>query len=211
MADSDFIFYGNLLCLDFINTEVVKDGCVVDLIGSAADFYRWTEAAATMQPDAGERRVTRATDAAPAISLERVRVFRAELRQMADDIAAGSAVRDSALAAINAILHEHRAFAALERSDGRVERVMHYERTSETDLLAPVAESAAELLTRLETSRLRRCENPSCILYFYDISRNQKRRWCSMSGCGNRSKVSAHYHRGREKRRSAQEPPMTEE
>ncbi|MEU7588249.1 CGNR zinc finger domain-containing protein [Micromonospora sp. NPDC049230] len=45
--------------------------------------------------------------------------------------------------------------------------------------------------------RLRRCSGAGCALYFYDISRNGGRRWCSMETCGNRSKVSRHYRRVR--------------
>lgn len=56
-------------------------------------------------------------------------------------------------------------------------------------------EEAALFLQSLEPGKLKRCENPACILYFYDNSRNQSRRWCSMAGCGNRIKVGLHYKR----------------
>src|ERR1700747_509407 len=56
-------------------------------------------------------------------------------------------------------------------------------------LLAAIARSAAELLAEGAESGLRRCDNPNCRLMFYDDSRTHRRRWCSMSSCGNRSKV----------------------
>jgi predicted RNA-binding Zn ribbon-like protein len=37
--------------------------------------------------------------------------------------------------------------------------------------------------------------------YFYDVSKNQTRRWCSMDVCGNRAKVAAYYHRAVRRRR----------
>lgn len=43
--------------------------------------------------------------------------------------------------------------------------------------------------------RIRACGNPQCILHFYDVSKNGTRRWCSMSGCGNRAKAQRHYAR----------------
>lgn len=43
--------------------------------------------------------------------------------------------------------------------------------------------------------RIRACANPACILHFYDISKSGRRRWCSMSGCGNRAKAQRHYQR----------------
>ena len=62
-------------------------------------------------------------------------------------------------------------------------------------LLAAVARSAAELVAEGPSARLRICSNPSCGLFFYDNSRTRRRRWCSMSRCGNRHKVAAFSRR----------------
>lgn len=43
--------------------------------------------------------------------------------------------------------------------------------------------------------RIRECAAHDCGLIFYDESRSNNRRWCSMQRCGNRAKVRA--HRGR--------------
>jgi len=62
-------------------------------------------------------------------------------------------------------------------------------------LLAAIARSAAELIAEGPSARLRVCSNPSCGLFFYDNSRTRRRRWCSMSRCGNRHKVAAFSRR----------------
>ena len=62
-------------------------------------------------------------------------------------------------------------------------------------LLAAIARSAAELISEGPSARLRICSNPSCGLFFYDNSRTRRRRWCSMSLCGNRHKVAAFSRR----------------
>lgn len=62
-------------------------------------------------------------------------------------------------------------------------------------LLAAIARSAAELVAEGSSARLRVCSNPSCGLFFYDNSRTRRRRWCSMSRCGNRHKVAAFSRR----------------
>lgn len=49
---------------------------------------------------------------------------------------------------------------------------------------------------------MRRCEQEACVLYFYDPT--GRRRWCSMSGCGNRAKAQRHYARTRSRRAAAQ-------
>jgi len=61
------------------------------------------------------------------------------------------------------------------------------------------AERAGELLslTLLELlaqapDRIRRCQNPGCVLWFFDTTRNGTRRWCSMEVCGNRAKARRH-------------------
>jgi predicted RNA-binding Zn ribbon-like protein len=62
-------------------------------------------------------------------------------------------------------------------------------------LLAAIARSAAELLVEGPEAPIRRCANPKCRLFFYDDSRTHRRRWCSMSTCGNRHKVAAFLQR----------------
>ena len=62
-------------------------------------------------------------------------------------------------------------------------------------LLAAVARSAAEIIAKGGHSQLRLCANPYCGFFFYDTSRTRRRRWCSMTVCGNRSKVAAFARR----------------
>lgn len=62
-------------------------------------------------------------------------------------------------------------------------------------LLAAVARSGAEIIAEGPSARLRVCSNPACGLLFYDVSRTKRRRWCSMSRCGNRNKVAAFSRR----------------
>lgn len=48
-------------------------------------------------------------------------------------------------------------------------------------------------------SRLKVCDRDTCRWAYYDASRNQARRWCSMAGCGNYVKMRRAYatRRGR--------------
>jgi predicted RNA-binding Zn ribbon-like protein len=43
--------------------------------------------------------------------------------------------------------------------------------------------------------QLRLCGRDSCRWAFYDASKNQSKRWCSMETCGNRAKGEAFRHR----------------
>jgi len=62
-------------------------------------------------------------------------------------------------------------------------------------LLAAIARSGAELIAEGPNHNLRRCGNARCPVLFYDHSKTQRRRWCSMALCGNRSKVAAFARR----------------
>lgn len=65
-------------------------------------------------------------------------------------------------------------------------------------LLAALARDAVELLGGPLAARLRRCARPGCAVLFVDASRGNRRRWCSMSSCGNQAKVAAFRRRGQE-------------
>jgi predicted RNA-binding Zn ribbon-like protein len=58
--------------------------------------------------------------------------------------------------------------------------------------LALVARDAVEQIGYPGRQRLKMCENDSCRMLFTDISPANRRRWCSMSICGNRAKVALH-------------------
>lgn len=58
-----------------------------------------------------------------------------------------------------------------------------------------LALDAARILGTPMRSRLRVCAAPDCSARFLDRSPAGRRRWCSMTGCGNRAKVRRHRSR----------------
>lgn len=56
--------------------------------------------------------------------------------------------------------------------------------------LVSIARDAVSLFGSDGSERIRQCEGETCALLFLDTSRSGDRRWCSMSGCGNRAKVA---------------------
>jgi predicted RNA-binding Zn ribbon-like protein len=57
--------------------------------------------------------------------------------------------------------------------------------------LSTIARDAVDLLAHTGEGRIRECDADDCQLVFYDESRTNNRRWCSMQRCGNRAKVKA--------------------
>ena len=62
--------------------------------------------------------------------------------------------------------------------------------------LSEMARQVVELLSDDSSERIRECAASDCHLVFYDESRSNNRRWCSMQRCGNRAKVRNHRARG---------------
>jgi predicted RNA-binding Zn ribbon-like protein len=55
-----------------------------------------------------------------------------------------------------------------------------------------MAREAVAIFSPEGVERVRACAADDCELVFYDESRSNNRRWCSMQRCGNRAKVRAH-------------------
>jgi len=56
-------------------------------------------------------------------------------------------------------------------------------------MLWRIADSAAEMLTTDDLTRLRQCPGEDCGWLFLDTSKNNRRQWCDMQTCGNLAKV----------------------
>jgi predicted RNA-binding Zn ribbon-like protein len=93
---------------------------------------------------------------------------------------------------LNEFLSESRSYLELvpEKSGGLHLTRRRKHRTPE-EILAPLAEAAADFLTTANFDLVRPCESEDCVLWFYDQTKSHRRRWCSMATCGNRHKVAA--------------------
>ena len=196
MTRQDFLFIGENLALDFVNTQRMRDGQVIDLIEDYAALMIWLTQAHVLSPAQAKtalKKWGRSTDGQQAHT--RSRTLRAALRAMAEHVVAGKPVPQTSLAAINEVLRHGSAYVQVERKHHTFEKRAHADHAAAMQLLVPIAEAAADLLCHGDLSLVKKCDNPRCILYFYDTTKNHARRWCSMAGCGNRMKAAAHYRR----------------
>lgn len=81
----------------------------------------------------------------------------------------------------------------------------HRDLRSSTALIGPVGEVIGDFLITADFTRVRQCEGEGCTLWFIDVSKANRRRWCSMTVCGNRTKVAAHRARRKPKGASVSE------
>ena len=193
-----FLFLGNHVILDFLNTRLVIDEKTTELLPDFKAWIRWLRAAGLLE----ERDVAPMKAAWDRMGRKPhpamlVRGLRETLR--ADILAweQGGAVRARTVERLNRTLQEHPMLARL-RTQGSgfvTERWFRPRRTS--DLFAPLAHWAMDLFVNADPSRVRKCDN--CVLHFCDASKKGQRRWCSMKMCGNRHKVWAYAERRRGK------------
>lgn len=195
---SRFVFLGNHRCLDFINTQFIKNSRPVDLLEGFHDLVSWLIGAQILDATQAKEAIRRWSGQRGGDRVfEQARAFRQTLRQMVEMIVRGRTVPSASVAAINTHLRRRWGYPQLVQRGGRFETETLAELEEPINLLIPIAEAAADLLSHGDLSLLKRCQNRACVLYFYDTTKNHARRWCSMRVCGNRTKVAAHYRRKR--------------
>jgi predicted RNA-binding Zn ribbon-like protein len=197
----DFLLLGAHPAIDFANTLVPPPGPDIEFLRSWQDVIDWLQAAGLS--DAQNLELSK-SDASQA--LETVRGLCLSWKTTLEEIMAGHGVSPQFIKQLN-------YFLALETFSETLsverKRVFHLCRSRSSlkgrDLaLAILARSIAEFLVTAEFKYLRRCANTdSCVLVFYDTTKNHRRQWCSNSMCGNRHKVAAFRHRQRTNRRKA--------
>lgn len=197
-----FHFVAEELCLDFINTEALQQDDRVDLLGSFDDLMAWFVEAGVVdavQAKALARRTLAGGGDGGARALREARQFRGVLREMVERLSEGrTSVPQATLDQLNRSLRAREGYSEVVRTKDGYDTRFRPRLDEPAHLLVAIAESAARLLSEGDRSLLRKCQNPRCILYFYDTTKNHRRRWCSMAACGNRAKVAAFYQRNKQ-------------
>jgi predicted RNA-binding Zn ribbon-like protein len=192
----DFLFVANDFCLDFVNTEVILGGVRTDLLRNFADFAEWLEKAGIVS-NKDARRLTEEWRCAREAkrTLLAARELRSVLRSSVEKVVETDRVPALLVSDLNRHLRNPRQVTQVISVKGRLQTQSHWLLEKPEDLVVPVAQLAAKFFSNADYSAIRKCENPDCILFFYDTSKNHTRRWCSMGLCGNRAKVSAFRER----------------
>lgn len=196
-----FIFIGERLWLDFVNTDDLRRGVRFDALREFETFVQWLEAANALDAErsAGLRRRAQQQPAGAAASLVDARRVRASLRALAERGNSVEKARIDTLAEINRILGRSAGTRRLDpMDDGTFTRSFVPVGDAFAGLMIPVIESAADALVLGELTRIRRCADGRCPRVFYDGTKNGRRRWCDMATCGNRAKAARHRVRMRE-------------
>jgi predicted RNA-binding Zn ribbon-like protein len=192
---------GGRLCLDFANSiEARLSDHPQDFLGGYSDALTWAWHVGILEESE--------LDALPALVLDPSRKARMAARAVSlreaiyrvfASVARGDHPDD---VDITTIEREYQ----LGLSEARLRRTANdkfmWVASSDQDgfqrLIWAVSHSAVELLTAEDLGRVKQCPGTGeCGWLFYDDSRNGRRRWCSMEGCGSKVKMRHYYARRR--------------
>lgn len=188
------------LCLDYANTADWHAGDQPEeQLNSYTDLVEWAKGVGILTEGQAQQLAAAAMDrsAEAADILARAIDLREAIFRIFSAVSRGTSPGEADLAILNEVLS-----AALGR--------LHLVSTPDgfgwkwnaggdnlDQMLWPVAQSAADLLTSAELNRVGQCADATCGWLFIDMSRNRSRRWCDMGDCGNRAKARRHYQRKR--------------
>jgi predicted RNA-binding Zn ribbon-like protein len=189
-----FLFLGNHLALDFLNTRPVQNGEETELLPDFSALLRWFQAADLLSSrEAAKLEHDSGTSARAQRTLEAMRNLRERLRKEVIAWEGGGTSHNSTIEQLNQLMAKHPMRSRLKRRGSESSIEQYFEAQQPEDLFAPLAHSAAELFANVDRGRVRKCDN--CVLHFQDTSKKGTRRWCSMRFCGNRLKVAAYAAR----------------
>jgi predicted RNA-binding Zn ribbon-like protein len=210
-------FIGDDLALDFLNSIATPWDQEIEWLASGADLVAWLDKAHVVPADVlaqfRSRTNLRALDAVALQARELREWFRLFVRNRAGKPLTLSALRE--LAPLNQLLERDETYRQIEtaapghgrENAGDEQPALRWKAMrrwhSPKALLLPVAEAIGELVCGKDFSLVRKCEGPTCTLWFHDVSNGHARRWCSMAVCGNRAKAVAHRARARQSLLSA--------
>lgn len=194
MVEDKFFWIGGALWLDWVNTQAVSGGAIVELAADFTDLTAWLHLAQVVSADERAKMASWNVKQQAKV-LREAHQLRADLRELCGAIGEGAEVPDKTLRVLNGHLTRCASVLQLQRAEGGLKGIQSLNLNEALGVLFPIAHSAADWLISADWTLLKKCANPHCILWFYDTSKNHSRRWCSMEGCGNRNKVTAHYQK----------------
>jgi predicted RNA-binding Zn ribbon-like protein len=215
-APANWEFVGGQVCLDFANTVggLRGAGAVAhEYLPGYADLVAWSQQAGLLSAGEAAALLETATHSPgeAAAALERAYALREVIYRLFDALTADAAPAAADLDALNGEIEQGMAGAHIVAAAEGFRLAWRSAEGALDQMLGPIARSAATLLTSAELGLLRQCASETCGWLFLDTTKNHRRQWCTMAGCGNRARVQRHRQRNSEKegrKRLLEESPI---
>ena len=184
------LLLGNRICLDFVNSVDPRKGSLKECLHSYTDLVAWGAYASMLSSAEAEAlsvRASRHQDEAREV-FKRGIDLRETLYRLFYAVSQGDAPPKSEAATLQQAYVAALPHARMAQTATGLDWVWVGD-ALETPLWR-LTHDAVELLRTGEPARLKECANPiMCGWLFYDTSKNNSRRWCSMAECGVPEKV----------------------
>jgi len=190
MVDSED-FVAGALCLDLVNTVGgIRTGVHNDKLESYADLVDWAVLGRAVTRAQGDtlRLIARRRPEMSVKTLAEAKALREALYAVFSAERKRRLPPPQTLDFVNQRLGLAMSHARIKQNADKY--AWSWEPPERLDApLWPVVHDAAELLASDSHKRLQECASDTCGWFFLDLTKNRSRRWCAMSGCGNRAKV----------------------
>ena len=195
-SQAGFLFLGNQLMLDLLNTRPALTGEPMELLTDFRMLVKWFEEAGLLSRSEAAALYRKWNGSSRAeVTLGTIRALRETLRMEVLRWERGGKLQGAVVQQLNVLMARHPMRTRMAHLAGRLITQTWFDASEPEDLLAPLVQSAAELFSIVDRTRVRKCAH--CVGHFLDISKKGTRRWCSMKLCGNRFKVAAYAARQR--------------
>ena len=196
---SNFFFIGNHPALDLANTLAATKEGPLDLLPDFSSLCRWMSEARLVSADEADFLAKTWNRERGERFLAVVKSYRARIKELVAELGSKEQVPPSFIEETNRLMRSANAVLQIKPL-----RAKAYARSWPLDwekpdsVLGLIAEAGLQLVCDCDLSLVRKCENPQCVLTFYDTTKNHQRRWCIMKVCGNRNKATLHRRKVQE-------------
>lgn len=179
-------FFGGRLWLDLLNSRLVDGDVARDFVAEPDSLLTWLAAAGI------------GTGNPPSMSdRHALTELRESLRATVDPLRLGEPLPEEIVNDINRRLSDVCVRFRLDRAPDGTAVLVETLDTGPGGAAGAIAADFSRFVCDYEPKRLKHCSNPACTMVFYDQGKNTRRRWCTMSICGNRNKVARFRAKGR--------------
>jgi predicted RNA-binding Zn ribbon-like protein len=191
------------LCLDFVNAVGGRSSqsdkpsrqdygqIRADKLTEYSDLVAWSEHAGLLTAAQARtllRQAEQRSAEAEAVFARAMRL-REAIYRIFKSLLAGWKIEAAEIDTVNQELMIAQSHERLIFAEGHFRKNLESKREALDGMLWGIVQSAADLLTSDELSRVRQCGGQECGWLFFDTSRNRSRQWCDMQDCGNLAKV----------------------
>lgn len=193
------LYIGGHPALDFLNTAFSPDGVEMEALSNGPALLDWLVGAELLSRAAADALLSYSGAKTMDLAAIKARKFREQARSWLESwrVSPDRAYR-AEIAMLNELIAQGVWRHRLISGTGGPEVAERLEIGEPEALLPLLAWQIATLVAQERASLIKQCAGSGCTLWFLDRTKAHRRRFCSATACGNRTKVAAFRERQRQ-------------